>query len=180
MFKGAVKLLTTTVLVSLIVSSVDSLQRPNDVLLRTDKKVYKIGEKVTIILENNSNKTVYLRNSAPWRVEKRVGSEWTVVFTPIALQVITPLSPGGSKKWVWSQRDGKGRQVSEGEYRAILTVDNKILEAYFEIKKNDQGGDLAMYFTVIAVIVLIIVLVYVILRYRASLLSLKTKLKIFL
>jgi len=125
-----------TILISLITGSINLLQRPNGISLRTDKKVYKIGEKVTIILENNSNKIIYLRNSVPWRIERRIENKWVVVFTPIALQVITPLNPGSSRKWVWPQRDGEGKQVSEGKYKVVLIVDNEILEAYFEIRKK--------------------------------------------
>lgn len=169
MLERTVKLLMTTFFISLIIGSISSLQRSNSISLRTDKKVYKIGEKVTIILENYSNRTIYLRNSAPWRIEKKLGNKWSIVFIPIALQVITPLSPGSSKKWIWPQRNREGKQVSEGKYKVVLTVNSKVLEAYFEIREDSQKRGFTTYFIIVGIIVLIIILIYVIIRHRTGL-----------
>jgi len=172
MFRKIIRLIAMMALILLIMSSLESWQEPDGLSLRTDKKVYKVGEKVTIILENNSDRTIYLRNSAPWRVERRVDNKWIVVFAPIALQVITPLKPKSSKKWLWSQVDNEGKQVPKGYYRVVLMADNKVLETHFEIREEEQSSPYSsfiMYFVPIIIVVLVVIVVYMFLKHRVAL-----------
>ncbi len=85
------------------------------VIFSTDKNTYTHGELVTFTIINDGTATIYLSNSAPWWVENAKTGER--VFTPAALDVITPLDPGQSKSWNWNQDNDEGKQVPPGTYR---------------------------------------------------------------
>ncbi|HEY9206245.1 MAG TPA: hypothetical protein VIO58_10030 [Candidatus Methanoperedens sp.] len=88
---------------------------PPAVSFSTDKSAYNQGELVTFTITNDGTETIDLPNSAPWRVENAKTVER--VFTPIALDVITPLDPGQSMSWTWDQSNDEGKQVPAGTYR---------------------------------------------------------------
>ncbi|MEM3104776.1 MAG: hypothetical protein QXD69_04660, partial [Candidatus Bathyarchaeia archaeon] len=101
------------------------------IVFRTSKDVYKMSEEVIIVLKNNCNYALVLPNSAPWVVTDADGR---VVYSPIALQVIREVSPGGELKWVWEQRDNGGGQVPLGTYYArIFTLNGGVFVVEFKI-----------------------------------------------
>lgn len=108
--------------------------KPTDVscvVFKTDKEVYEVSENVVLVLENNCDFVLVLPNSAPWMITDASGR---VVYSPIALQVITELGPGGSVRWAWDQRDVDGRPVPAGRYFARLnTLSVGMLVDEFEI-----------------------------------------------
>ncbi|MEM3081732.1 MAG: hypothetical protein QXH35_08605 [Nitrososphaerota archaeon] len=86
-------------------------------VLKTDKDVYRVSERVTIILENRCEYTLILPNSAPWLIKDATGE---IVFSPFAAQVITELGPGGRDRWSWDQKDNLGVQASPGKFYVEL------------------------------------------------------------
>jgi len=101
------------------------------ITLALDRKIYKQGEPVKITLENKCPYSIQLKNSAPWRISTKSGK---IVFTPIALQVITEIKPNESKTWIWDQRDNSGKQVEPGVYQVILeTINSGTLTQSFTI-----------------------------------------------
>lgn len=96
----------------------------------TDKGIYASGEKVILVLYNGSSATITLPSSAPWEVRKPDG---TLVFAPIALQVIRSLEPGNAVTWEWVQKDNAGKQVAPGVYVAKVRTSRGELEAKFTV-----------------------------------------------
>jgi len=106
--------------------------KPIQARIYTDKKIYRTGEPVKIIFENIGEETIHLPNSAPWVI---LNSQMKPVFTPIALQVVTPVDPGDKLEWVWNQKDNRGLQVPPGRYMVALRVGACAFVASFEIRK---------------------------------------------
>ncbi|NPA12396.1 MAG: hypothetical protein GXO45_00250, partial [Aquificae bacterium] len=71
-----------------------------DIEFKPLKKVFNKGEKVCFVLVNNSDAVIYLPNSAPWVVFEKEKPE-NIVYSPVALQVITTLKKGDKKQWCW-------------------------------------------------------------------------------
>jgi len=101
--------------------TIENSSQAGCIILALDKKIYKQGEPVKITLENKCPYSIQLKNSAPWRISTKSGE---IVFTPIALQVITEIKPNESKTWIWNQRDNSGKQVEPGAYQVILETMN--------------------------------------------------------
>lgn len=83
----------------------------------TGEHHYKPGMTVRFRLKNISDKNILLDNSAPWKIQGRTGEE---AFQPIALQVITQITPGEYKEWTWNQKDNNNLQLDEGGYVIVL------------------------------------------------------------
>lgn len=99
--------------------------------LRTSKSRYDAGENVMIIFTNTGETVINLSNAAPLTILDGVGR---TIFRPISLQVLTPVSPGERKTWIWSQRDDSNRLVRMGSYRVDLqTLNAGVFRADFQI-----------------------------------------------
>lgn len=100
-------------------------------IFKTSRNVYKMSEDVVLVLRNNCDYVLILPNSAPWLI---TSIDDKIIYSPIALQVVTDVRPGGEIEWVWSQRDGRGEQVSAGTYYAkLFTISAGILITEFKI-----------------------------------------------
>jgi hypothetical protein len=90
----------------------DSLQ------VSTNKKVYNLGEDVTITVKNNGNETVWLPNGALGIGIRNLDTGKT--YAILATQALVSLEPGESKSTGWNQKDGEGEgeQATPGNYRA--------------------------------------------------------------
>jgi len=126
----------TTLTVTSTVTAVTTAWRTGEgascILFRTSKDVYEGSEPIVIRLANNCGFDIVLSNSAPWFV---IDSNGRVVFSPIALQVITTLKPGEAREWVWDQRDNEGKQVPAGTYIIMLmTINCGTLSTTFRIE----------------------------------------------
>ena len=110
--------------------------REGELKMWTDKDEYGIGENVVIILENLSNDIIYLPNAAPWTI---IDEDGNTIFSPIAIQVLTPVNPKTRKHWVWNQKDNEGVQVGPGNYTVVLeTLDGYKLIAKFSIIEGPE------------------------------------------
>jgi len=96
----------------------------------TDKLIYQIGEPVSISFENNEQKILYLPEIPPWEIWKFEfrSFQWQKIIDPIALQVINPVLPGGTRSWTWDQKDNTNEQVSWGLYRVDIPYSESLLE----------------------------------------------------
>lgn len=101
------------------------------IFFKIDKDVYKKSEIITLTLENNCDYSLILPNSAPWLI---TDADNKIVYSPIALQVITDVRPGDRLKWTWDQRDTEGKQVPPGKYYAkVFTLNAGMFLAEFRI-----------------------------------------------
>lgn len=75
--------------------------------------MYYRYEPVSFGVKNISTTTVNLSSSAPWKIKDERGA---VVYAPIGLAVITPITPNQSINWSWNQKDSKGSYVQPGKY----------------------------------------------------------------
>ncbi len=96
----------------------------------TDKFIYRIGEPVNISFENNEPKILYLPEIPPWEIWKLEfrSFQWKITIDPLALQVVNPVLPGGTRSWTWDQRDNSSEQVSWGLYRVDIPYSESLLE----------------------------------------------------
>jgi hypothetical protein len=102
------------------------------IVFRSNKDVYERSELVVLQLVNNCVFNIVLPNSAPWLI---IDSSGEIVFSPIAIQVITILKPGEVKEWAWEQKDSRGEPVPPGVYTVkLMTVNSGILSATFRIE----------------------------------------------
>ncbi len=77
----------------------------------------QIGDLITVTLKNPTNTTIQLPNSCVFgSVFMGDMCSGSPVFSPICLQVITPIGPGGSQSTTWDQKDDNGVQVPAGAY----------------------------------------------------------------
>jgi integral membrane sensor domain MASE1 len=96
------------------------------------KDVFERSEPVVFRLVNNCGFNVVLPNSAPWLVVDAGGN---VVFSPVALQVITTVKPGEVREWTWDQRSSEGEVVPAGTYAVrLMTINVGYLSDTFEIE----------------------------------------------
>jgi len=116
--------------------------------IRTDKRVYKVGETINITLINHGDKIVEIINP-PWAVYKAIDGRYVEVYEPPIHQAIKTISdkmskkvhvyvpvtvilrPGDSVSWTWDMRV-YGNTLMPGKY-AI-----KLRESNFFIKINGK------------------------------------------
>lgn len=104
--------------------------------LETTMKDYQQGNPVTIIFINDCQAPVNLPNSVPWIVKD---SQGRIVFSPVALQVITEVPPGGEENWTWDQKDSTQQQVPPGTYTIELKTMDRTLIVSFNIVVEEAG-----------------------------------------
>lgn len=104
------------------------------IIFKTSKDVYKISEEVVLVLENRCDYILVLPNPAPWMILDAHGE---IVYSPIAIQVITEVKTGDVLEWSWNQKDAEGRKTAAGKYYAKLTILNAgVLNIEFTIIEN--------------------------------------------
>jgi hypothetical protein len=126
----------TAVTVTSTVTSITTAWKTGEgfscIVFRSNKNVYERSELVVLQLVNNCVFNIVLPNSAPWLI---IDSSGEIVFSPIAIQVITILKPGEVKEWAWGQKDSRGEPVPPGVYTVkLMTVNSGILSATFRIE----------------------------------------------
>ena len=114
---------TTTIITTITIRTTPQSHSSSCIVFKALKDEYKISEPVTFRLINNCDEDLILPNSAPWTIKNSRGE---TVFSPISLQVITKIKPGGFKEWSWNQKDNHGENVEPGTY-------------YIEIKTINWG-----------------------------------------
>ncbi len=108
---------------------------PSNLQFSTDKPVYAEGEPVTFWLYNAGEESVTLRNSAPWMIVSAKHG-MSIVYTPVALQVVREVAPGETVSWTWNQKNNGGEQVEPSLYAVILEAGGQHLIAPFTIRKT--------------------------------------------
>lgn len=103
------------------------------IIVSTNYPLYYLREKIILRAKNQSSQKVELQNSAPWSIEKWGGKNWVAVFNPISLQVLTPLGPGETKKWLWDQKDNQNRFAPSAKYRFNLSYAGRSFSQEFTI-----------------------------------------------
>ena len=82
--------------------------------VQADREVYEADQPVIITLTNTGDMPIMVSNT--YTITDQTGR---VVYTPNVLAFMRPLNPGTSIEFVWEQVDNEGRQVPDGEYRAV-------------------------------------------------------------
>jgi len=121
-YNTVTSLVTKTTFITVSPNSTAHPQTSSCVIFEALKAVFKRSEPVAFRLINDCDEDVVLPNSAPWIVKNCNGE---TIFSPISLQVITKIEPGGSKEWLWNQRDTDGKNVEPGIYYIVLDTMNK-------------------------------------------------------
>ena len=102
-------------------------------LLKTDKDSYLLGEIVTITLLNAGNETVDISEMPPWKICQYIFHQFVPVYPCIFLPVVWSLGPGQSRNYTWNQRNGfNGQPVGPGQY-VVRDTQEWGLSAYFSI-----------------------------------------------
>jgi len=100
----------------------DAPKSENCTILEVESGVFKRGEPVAFRLVNNCAEAVALPSTVPWAVRDSAGA---VVFSPVGLQVVISIEPGGYGEWVWDQRGFGGELVGPGVYYITVETLNK-------------------------------------------------------
>jgi hypothetical protein len=82
---------------------------------------FNTNESVRFGLVNNGGDSLDLMNSAPFEIQQREGGAWHTVFSPVAAQVIVPMSNGTSREWQWNQHLDNDTLASFGDYRVLVS-----------------------------------------------------------
>jgi len=126
---------TTMTVINTVTTTITAWKTSEEIsciVFRSNKDVYERSEPIVMQLANNCDFNIVLPNSAPWLI---IDSSGEIVFSPIALQVITILRPGEVKEWAWEQKDNKGEPVLPGAYTVkLMTVNSGILLTTFRIE----------------------------------------------
>ncbi|RLI46047.1 hypothetical protein DRO64_01555 [Candidatus Bathyarchaeota archaeon] len=109
--------------------------RPSNLQFSTDKPVYAEGEPVTFWLHNAGEEFVTLCNSAPWMIVS-ANYGMSIVYKPVALQVVREVAPGETVSWTWNQKNNGGEPVEPGLYAVVLEAGGQRLIAPFTIRKT--------------------------------------------
>lgn len=91
----------------------------------TDRKVYSVGQKISIGIKNDkySKCTLKIRNdSYPWSVIDSRGKE---IYKLDVNTEITSVKPGEKSDWTWDMRDKTGRTLTTGNYQIKFNSLNK-------------------------------------------------------
>ncbi|GAB6073165.1 hypothetical protein JCM14244_15420 [Venenivibrio stagnispumantis] len=97
-----------------------------NVIFKAIKPEFLKGENVCFYLENKTNKELLMPSSAPWAILENE----KVIYSPIALQVITIVKPNEKKQWCWNQKDVEGKDIASGDYIIRITFFDKEGEKY--------------------------------------------------
>ena len=110
-----------------------TVKSPQNLILRTDKHVYLLGENVTIILENMGNSTVDIGGYPAWQILTYPEEE--PVFPEVYALLAWNLEPGQSDVFVWNQYD---------------EFNDKFVEPGTYIVKDTQGWNIYAIFEIVA------------------------------
>jgi flagellar hook assembly protein FlgD len=83
-------------------------------------RVNSTKSSILMTLSNATPDTIWLRNSAPWKIYDAVGTY--VSSAGLAFQAIWPIPPGGTLAWTWDERYAStGEYVPPGAYEARIS-----------------------------------------------------------
>ena len=71
------------------------------------------GGGIRIIFRNNLDSRVTLPSPSPWEI---IGLDGKRIYSPVTVEKVTAIDPGGSLEWRWDLRDEKGEIVRGGDY----------------------------------------------------------------
>lgn len=112
------------------------------------KKSYSVGEKITISLQNISDKSVLIEYPDITKIEKKIGQDWQEIrLSPYSCRAQAPLRKYRSvnslktRDYSWNQKEKwcegnteKTKTVSKGEYRLKVSYsleEDGFTEKYF-------------------------------------------------
>ncbi len=110
---------------------------PSSIKIKTDQKIYKLGQTVKTTVTNNGNTAVKFPDSALGLTIKSHSTG--EVYRLPAAQAITELKPGDSKTVEWKQQDNGGNQVKPGAYSAMVSAGSLQAKTGFSIAEGPKG-----------------------------------------
>ncbi len=133
----------------------------NPPVIKLNKSVYKIGEKVIITVINPNNEPMVFPNPNPYKIISVDTGE--TVYTPISPQVLYKLEGRKSFIRVWNQTDNSGNQVPPGKYVVVVQwSEGEVKSDTFEIKGEEENTIRAyIMWTALIGLMILIILVFV-------------------
>ena len=113
----------------------EGYQEPVVINIKTDKKIYPLGQTVKITVTNDGTKTATFSNAALGLKIKNL--ETGKIFSFGAADVITYLTPGESKTFDWNQQDVGGKQSQSGTYSVSVGSGASTAKTTFKIGSSD-------------------------------------------
>ncbi len=86
----------------------------------TEKMDFSLGEKIHITIINTGSKPLSF-SDASYGLQI-VGLDGSVLYSPIAAQVVSTLEPKEERIFVWDQTKNDGQQVIEGRYKIVSST----------------------------------------------------------
>jgi hypothetical protein len=96
-----------------------------------------MGCPIPIVIANDTASNITLPNPCPYHVKDAGG---TVVFSPICIQIIVDLPPGGALISFWQQQDDFGVQVPPGTYTVEALLPGVIMSAPVTLDPTVQAA----------------------------------------
>ncbi|MFG0316672.1 MAG: hypothetical protein ACF8XB_05325 [Planctomycetota bacterium JB042] len=97
----------------------------NDMQFSVSPPSPAVGQPITITGTNTSSGCIWNQNDACLiDFVKKTDCNGAAVFSPICLQVITPIQPGASSSFTWDQKDDLGQPVAAGTYAFDIKLTN--------------------------------------------------------
>jgi len=100
-------------------------------LLETDKRIYNLGENVTITLTNISNETIEIGGYPAWQIFTYPGEE--PVYPRIFAFLAWSLDPGESDTFIWNQYNEFNESFCEPGTYVVKDTQGWSLSTYFKI-----------------------------------------------
>jgi len=108
-------------------------------ILKTDKKIYALGENVMIILENIGNENVIIGGYPAWRIFTY--PEEQPVYPKIFALLLWELDPGENDTFAWNQYNEFTENFVESGMYVVMDVQGWNLSTYFKIAVQPIGPE---------------------------------------
>jgi hypothetical protein len=87
----------------------------------TEKVDFSLGENIQITIINTGSMPLSF-SDASYGLQV-VGLDGSILYSPIAAQVVSTLEPKEERTFVWDQKKNDGQQVIEGRYKIVSSAD---------------------------------------------------------
>jgi hypothetical protein len=100
--------------------------------ITTDRKTYKIGDIVKILVNNTGNQPLSFSNSTTQIIVRNLNTNQSYPVSSTGPVRFT-LDAGASRTFTWDQRDEQGQQVNAGNYSSSVSLGSLNANTTFSI-----------------------------------------------
>lgn len=108
--------------------------------LETSKHNYDLGEVVSFTLKNTGATPITANMNLPWWIEKLVGGQWVIPYSPGVTSEGWTLNPNESKTWEWNQYTITPITIDAGIYKVVVRISGEEWYVVFTIGDRDSDG----------------------------------------